>query len=395
LKRQHWLTILGTFAVLWFAASVSSGAERYVHTVQKGDTLWDICEKYYGDEDLWPKLWEMNPFITNPHLLKPGDVISLLEDHPMKLTPTEKVSVKTKEEAAAEEKPVSVKEAATLEKTEPEEAATPEEAQSPSPPQEGPLFAGKGIDVSGLTNVDALGFLASVEKEIESWGHISYGKSQGLEYVEGDTVYVSTGKEVLNPGDEFTICRKSPLLKHPLTNKRVGYLVSHMGRLVIRELMPAKEQKQKKAGMPQLYRAEILQSFRGAHLGDFILPYQHMSACVQPVPVEQEISANIVAIKDRQVLLGEYWVVYLDKGHDHGIRRGHLFEVLDRKRGTEDQVATLPALVLGHVLVLGTTPSKATGVIVDSRQEFLNGSRINGLDRQKVERLLPGLPRCQ
>ena len=57
-------------------------AQKQTHIVQKGDTLWDICEKYYGDSELWPKLWEMNPFVTNPHLLEPGDVIALLDGVP-------------------------------------------------------------------------------------------------------------------------------------------------------------------------------------------------------------------------------------------------------------------------------------------------------------------------
>ena len=60
-------------------------AREYTHTVKKGDTLWDICEEYYGDATLWPKLWEMNPFVTNPHLLKPGDLIMLFEQEPEKI----------------------------------------------------------------------------------------------------------------------------------------------------------------------------------------------------------------------------------------------------------------------------------------------------------------------
>ena len=58
-------------------------AQPSTHKVQRGDTLWSICEKYYGDSFLWPKLWEMNPFVTNPHLLKPGDIITLIEKEDM------------------------------------------------------------------------------------------------------------------------------------------------------------------------------------------------------------------------------------------------------------------------------------------------------------------------
>ena len=79
------------------------GAQQLAHTVKKGDTLWSICEKYYGDPDLWQKLWQMNPFITNPHLLTTGDVITLFQKEPIK-----KTIVPKKEEKIVKFKPVSV-----------------------------------------------------------------------------------------------------------------------------------------------------------------------------------------------------------------------------------------------------------------------------------------------
>jgi len=41
--------------------------ESYV--VQKGDTLWDISGKFLQQTWLWPKVWEANPQIENPHLI--------------------------------------------------------------------------------------------------------------------------------------------------------------------------------------------------------------------------------------------------------------------------------------------------------------------------------------
>jgi hypothetical protein len=50
--------------------------ERYI--VVPGDTLWGISQRYTDSPWRWPELWNMNKDdIRNPHLIYPGNVISL------------------------------------------------------------------------------------------------------------------------------------------------------------------------------------------------------------------------------------------------------------------------------------------------------------------------------
>ena len=48
--------------------------------VQEGDTLWQLCDHYLADARMWPTVWALNPHITNPHWIYPGDIIRMRRD---------------------------------------------------------------------------------------------------------------------------------------------------------------------------------------------------------------------------------------------------------------------------------------------------------------------------
>ncbi len=49
--------------------------DRY--EVVRGDTLWDISDRFLKEPWMWPQLWDYNPQIANPHLIYPGDLIAM------------------------------------------------------------------------------------------------------------------------------------------------------------------------------------------------------------------------------------------------------------------------------------------------------------------------------
>jgi len=78
--RLRWRTVLATALLVvgtWAAAADLRGDHPDTYVVRKGDTLWDIAGRFLEKPWLWPEIWQANPQIENPHLIYPGDVISL------------------------------------------------------------------------------------------------------------------------------------------------------------------------------------------------------------------------------------------------------------------------------------------------------------------------------
>ena len=48
-----------------------------IHIIGDGDTLWDLAERYFENPFLWPQLWDVNRYVENPHLIYPGDPLTI------------------------------------------------------------------------------------------------------------------------------------------------------------------------------------------------------------------------------------------------------------------------------------------------------------------------------
>lgn len=79
MKPQRCLMVVIVLVSLLVGLTAIAGAQdRQTYVVKSGDTLWDISKRFYNDETLWPKLWELNRYqTTNPHQIYVGDVLTI------------------------------------------------------------------------------------------------------------------------------------------------------------------------------------------------------------------------------------------------------------------------------------------------------------------------------
>ncbi len=308
--------------------------QRYV--VQRGDTLWDISGMFLRDPWYWPEIWYANPQVENPHLIYPGDVLTLVyvDGRPqirlerggvVQAGNTERLSPRIREEAL-------------------DAAITTIRFEVIS------AFLSKG-SVLEKDEIDELPYMVAIRE-----GHLMASAGNDV-YVRGNTGGVGSGYSIVHIGDE---------LIEPDDDEVVGYEGIFAGEGTIT-----------RAGDPATMF--LNKTRREALEGDRLVEQEfRVPLNFYPRSPETQVNGRIIHVVDGVSLIGQYMIVVLNRGSSHGLDEGHVLSVWQTGAEIEDRFAsrfknekiTLPDERAGHLMVFKTYDRISYALVMEATSEI-------------------------
>ncbi len=321
----------------------SIGEGQAFHMVVKGDTLWDIAGRYLGNPYLWPQIWEANSYIKKARLIYPGDPVFL-------------PSVQMADTSVADETQMTT--------VVTEELGIPEW-----------LDMDALINVASADTVRYAGYIsASIEDESLKIKGMEAENGTLLEKITAGTreyVYLDRGANAgIKAGDLYTIHRRSRVIKHPVTGKKVGYRIDTTG--IARILLVAEGSA----------RAVVEVSGREVLVGDYLRPITEVESPLVKRRVIVEggdlsldggrTAGYLVDIDDNSVTSAVSTIVGVDMGTGAGLAVGRVLTVY-RQGDPNDSITKRP---LAAAVVVAVRENFSMARLVYSREEVIVGDRI-------------------
>ncbi len=324
------------------------------HTVQRGDTLWDITGYYFENPWRWPAVWGRNPQITNPHWIFPGDQVRLLEHSEVRVAPTQAI-----------------------------------------PSQR--ITGNVGITVRPRVPRGTV-FLreeawASIE-DINASGTIYGAPEDNMMLAEGDQVYLRFDRRAPNVGEAYTIYQSGQTTRG--SDRDAGRVVRVLGTVVV----DAWDRERHVA------TARITESIEPIERGERVAIVQRQFEPVTPTTNDRDVAGHIVATPQPRTIVGGQYVVIVDRGEQDGVHLGNRFFLTRRGdpwsesthgqgrviRMTIDRdgdgqpdapptdpdpnAADLPVEVIGELLVVATHPRTSVCLVTGVANELEIGQPV-------------------
>jgi len=322
--------------------------DRYV--VVKGDTLWDISNKFFKDPWKWPQIWGLNKdTIKDPHWIYPGNVVVLdaasktlrLGDQPpVEVALIPDVPPTTEPGTLATPEDISIADA-KIQKLHPKIRVVDGEhdAIASIPVSVIGPFLSKPLVIENDEIEGAPTLIGSVENR----SLLSFGDTAFAVGIPGDK------------GPLWQVYRPGKALIDPDTEDTLGYEVVYLGDASIQKY-------------DEITTLKITKSVLDIQKGDnFIQSSVGLANNYIPRSPSKSIRAKVISIYGGVNQAGQNSVITLNKGQRDGLENGHVLALYKESELSKfkGNTYTLPALRYGLVFVFRTFDKVSYALVME------------------------------
>ncbi|SHI23603.1 LysM peptidoglycan-binding domain-containing protein [Ferrimonas marina] len=355
MKKVVWLLAFALCTPLWADTLTLKPGHPQTYVVKKGDTLWDISALFLDDPWRWPTLWGANPQIANPHLIYPGDRLTLvfldgqprLVRKPMKrLSPQMEVSAKG---GAVPAVPLSVI----------EPYLSFHQVLGPDELDEAPTVLG--------------------------------GERQAVRYADDDTLFID---QRLPIGARYGVYQPGRKLYDPDGKRFLGQEAE----------LAATGQVVESGAISRLLVRSVRQEIRPGQRLKPIVDATMLPAYFMPHPAPEDLTGRVIGSDGKLTEIGPLQVAIINRGSEDGAQPGQVFaihqpgqEVVESGKGdtltyrdeldrrvyddvmallSDGRVIVLPEVYRGEMILFKTYDQVSYGLIINGRRPVRIEDRV-------------------
>ena len=310
--------------------------ERY--TVVKGDTLWGISGRFLREPWKWPELWHANPQIANPHLIYPGDTLSLVYvDGQPRLVLDRGASRGTI-------------------KLSPTVRTTPMAEAIPTIPLE-------AINSFLLSNR-----IIDTAEQFQGAPYIVAGNAERVVSGAGDRIYGRGSFEENMPA--YGIFRQGKTYVDPETGEFLGINADDIGTVDIVEVEG------------DIATMHLTRTTQEARIGDRLFPSEEraINSTFMPSSPSTDVDGVILDVPRGVTQIGQFDVVTLNKGARDGLQDGNVLAVYKTGETVRDRVTgenvKIPDERSGLLMVFRTYDKLSYGLILQATRSLAVSDKV-------------------
>ncbi len=303
------------------------------YTVQKGDTLWDISTTFLHSPWLWPQIWHANPQIKNPHLIYPGDMISLvyIDGQPRLMVSQRGTTGRTI-------------------RLSPQVRVMPGEAPIPA------------IPLSAIESHLYSGHVFASEEQLAYAPYVFAARDGKLISAIGDKVYARGNFAEDNV--RFNVVRGAERVVDPQTGELLGLIARDVGTVNVRRIQDGTASLVVQESKMEIKPGDRLVRQRASGLVTTFFP------SAPEAPVAGVVTANLNNSKK----ISRFDTVVINRGKRESLKQGDVLAVYRQREMASDvltgEVVALPMERIGLVMVYRSFAKMSYGIVLSAREDI-------------------------